>query len=102
MRTNYVAAKRIPDFLAFAQENGFSDTGAGIVTDDPKTFFIMRAQLRDSKAAFTTKVWAAEAEEVLLSAHPVAGDWYPAQRSNPNFSVSIVDPDPSHLKSQKN
>lgn len=97
MRTNYAAVRRIPDFLAFAQENGFSDTGAVIVTDDPKTFFIMRAQLRDSKATFTTKVWAAEAEEVLLSAHPVVVDWYPAQRSNSNFSVSIVDRDASQL-----
>lgn len=96
-RTNYGAVKRIPDFLAFATENGFSDTGAVIVTDDPKTFFILRAQLRASKVAFTTKVWAAEAEEVLLSAHPVAADWHPAQRSNSNFSVSIVDRDASQL-----
>jgi hypothetical protein len=97
MRTNYDAVKRIPDFLRFTQENGFSSSGAVIVTDDPKTFFILRAQLRDSKAAFTTKVWAAEAEEVLLSTRPVAPDWHPAQRSNSNFSVSIVDRDASQL-----
>lgn len=97
MRTNYAAVKRIPDFLAFAQENGFSDTGSVIVTDDPKAFFILRAQLRDSKVAFTSKVWAVEAKEVLLSAHPVAADWFPAQRSNSNFSVSIVDRDASQL-----
>ena len=36
-RTNYAAANRIPDFLSFARENGFSDAGAVIVTDDPKT-----------------------------------------------------------------
>ncbi len=97
MRTNYAAIKRIPDFLAFARENGFSDTGAVIVTDDPKTFFILRKQLRDSKLAFTMKVLAAEAEEVLLSAHPVAANWQPTQRSNSNFSVSIVDRDASQL-----
>lgn len=97
MRTNYAAVKRIPDFLSFAQENGFSDTGAIIVTDDPKTFFILRAQFRDSGGAFSTRVWAAEAEEVLLAAHPVAADWRPAQRSNSNFSVSIVDRDASQL-----
>jgi len=97
MRTSYAAVKRIPDFLAFARENGIPDTGAVIVTDDPKTFFILRAQLRDTKAEFTMKVWAAEAEEVLLSAHPVAADWHPAQRSNSNFSVSIVDRDASQL-----
>lgn len=97
MRTSYAAVKRIHDFLPFARKNGFSDTGAVIITDDPKTFFIFRAQLRDAKAEFTTKVWAAEAEEVLFSAHPVAGDWHPAQRSNSNFSVSIVDRDASQL-----
>jgi hypothetical protein len=97
VRTNYAAVKRIPDFLAFTKENGFSDVGAVIMTDDPKTFFILRAQLHSSKAAFTTKVWAAEAEDVLLSAHPVAADWHPDQRSNSNFSVSIVDQDASQL-----
>jgi len=96
-RTNYAAVKRIPDFLSFARENGCSDTGAVIVTDDPKTFFILRAQLRDSKVPFSTKVWAAEVEEAVFSAHPVAADWHPAQRSNSNFSVSIVDRDASQL-----
>jgi hypothetical protein len=97
MRTNYAAVKRIPDFLAFTRESGFSNLGAVVVTDDPKTFFILRAQLQGSKTAFTTKVWAAEAEDVLLSAHPVAAEWHPAQRSNSNFSVSIVDRDASQL-----
>ncbi|WP_171020431.1 hypothetical protein [Cupriavidus sp. 2SB] len=96
-RTNYAAVNGIPDFLLFARENGFSDAGAVIVTDDPKTFFIIRGQLRDSKIPFSTRVWAAEAEDVLLSAHPVAEDWHPAQRSNSNFSVSIVDRDASQL-----
>lgn len=96
-RTNYTSVKRIPDFLSFAREHGFSDTGAVIVTDDPKTYFVLRSQLRDSKIAFSTNVWAAEAEEALLSAHPVAADWHPAQRSNSNFSVSIVDRDASQL-----
>jgi hypothetical protein len=96
-RMNYSAVKRIPDFLSFARENGLADTGAVIVTDEPKTFFILRAQLRELKVSFSTKVWAAEAEEVLLSAHPVDPDWQPAQRSNSNFSVSIVDRDASQL-----
>lgn len=96
-RTSYAAVKRIPDFLLFARENGFSDTGAVIMTDDPKTFFVLRAQLHASKVSFSTKIWAAEAEEVLLAAHPVAADWHPAQRSNSNFSVSIVDRDASQL-----
>lgn len=96
-RTNYAAVKRIPEFLSFARENGFSDTGSVVVTDDPKTFFILRGQLRESVDALSTRVWAAESEEVLLSAHPVAADWQPAQRSNSNFSVSIVDRDASQL-----
>ncbi|MCL4644633.1 hypothetical protein L0Y81_26230 [Burkholderia multivorans] len=96
-RTNYAAVKRIPDFLSFARESGFSDKGAVIVTDDPKTFFALRAQLGESKVTLSTKVWAAEAEEALLSAHPVAPDWNPAQRNNSNFSVSIVDRDASQL-----
>jgi hypothetical protein len=95
--TNYSAVKRIPDFLFFARENGFRDTGAVIVTDDPKAFFVLRAQLYQSKLTLATKVWAAEADDVLLSAHAVAQDWQPAQRSNSNFSISIVDRDASQL-----
>ncbi len=96
-RVNYAAVDRIPNLLSFARENGFSDAGAVIVTDDPKTFFILRPQLRDAVDTFKTKVWAAESDEVLLSAHPVAPDWQPAQRSNSNFNVSIVDRDASQL-----
>ena len=95
--TNYSAVKRIPDFLLFASQNGFKDAGKVIVTDDPKTFFVLRAKLNESRLTFTTKVWAAEADDVLLTTHPVASDWQPAQRSNSNFSVSIVDRDASQI-----
>jgi len=95
--TNYSAVKRIPDFLLFSRTNGFADTGAVIVTDDPKTFFVLRSQLHESKLTFSTKLWAAEADDVLMSAHPVVPDWRPAQRSNSNFNVSIVDRDASQL-----
>jgi hypothetical protein len=96
-QTNYSAVKRIPDFLLFARENGFGDTGVVVVTDDPKSFFVLRAQLYDLKLVPTWKVWAAEAYDILLSASPVSPDWKPAQRSNSNFSVSIVDRDASQL-----
>ncbi len=96
-RTNHTAVKKIPDFLSFARAHGFSDTGAVIVTNDPKSFFVLRAKLYESGTKFTTRVWAAEADEVLFSAHPVADDWHPAQRSNSNFSVSIVDRDASQV-----
>lgn len=98
-RTNYSAVKRIPDFLVFARESGLAETGAVIVTDDPKTFFIMRAQLHDLKVSFSTKVYAAEAEpeEALLAPHPCPPGWVPTQRSNSNFNVSIVDRDASQV-----
>lgn len=96
-RTNYAAVKRIPSFLSLAHENECSDMGAVIVTDDPKTFFILRAQLHESKVTFTSKVWAAEADETLLATHPVAPDWRPVQRNNSNFAVSVVDRDASQL-----
>lgn len=96
-RTNYAVVNRIPDFLSCARESGFSGTGAVIVTDDPKTFFFLRAEINSAGVALQTKVWAAESEEVLLSAHPVAADWQPAMRSNSNFSVSIVDRDASQI-----
>lgn len=96
-QTNYSAVKRIPDFLLFARENGLGDTGVVVVTDDPKTFFVLRAQFHALKLAPATKVWAAEAENVLLSANPVGADWSPAQRSNSNFTVSIVDRDASQV-----
>lgn len=97
LRTNYSAVKRIPGILVFARENGFEDTGSVIATDDPKSFFILRKQLYDLNLTFSTKVWAAEADDGLLSANPVPVDWHPVQRSNSNFSVSIVDRDASQL-----
>ncbi len=96
-QANFSAVKRIPDFLLFARESGFADTGAVIVTDDPKTFFVLRAQLLESKLAPATKVWAAEGNDVLLSASPVAHDWSPAQRSNSSFIVGIIDRDASQV-----
>ncbi|MCV2217733.1 hypothetical protein [Thauera sp. Sel9] len=97
LHTDDSAVRRILDFLLFARENGFADTGAVVVTDDPKTFFILRKQFHGFNPTFSTKVWAAEADGSLLSAHPVPSNWEPAQRSNANFSVSIVDRDASQL-----
>lgn len=96
-RTNYASVIKIPDFLSIARRSGFHETGAVIVTDDPKTFFLLRAQLRDGVGTLSTKVWAAECEDMLLSSDPVPLDWQPVQRSNSNFSVSIVDRDASQV-----
>src|SRR5262249_31027789 len=95
--TNYNAVKRIPDFLQLAREEGLRDVGVVAVTDDPRTFFTLRAQLYELKLGFNTHVWAAEAEEPLLSRKPCPDDWRPEVRSNSNFSVGIVDRDASQV-----
>ena len=95
--TSYSAVKRIPDFLRYAYDNGYDSTGAVIVTDDPKTFFMLRARLNELKLSPKTKVWAAEADETILSTQPVPADWKPEQKSNANFSVGIVDRDASQV-----
>jgi hypothetical protein len=97
IRTNHVSVKRIQDLLLAAHENGLSNAGSVIVTDDPRTFFVLRAQLKSLKLTFSTKEWAAESEDVLLSPQPAAIGWQPVVRSNSNFSVSIVDRDASQV-----
>jgi hypothetical protein len=94
-RTDYTSVKRIPEFLSYARESDFPDTGAVVVTDDPKTFFILSARL--PRAGISQQVYAAESEDALLSSHPRPADWQPALRSLPNFSVSIVDRDASQV-----
>lgn len=96
-RTNYSAVKQIPEFLRCSRECGFDDIGTVVVTDDPKTFFVLRAQLHGMKMAASTNIWAAEADDSLLSARPVSACWKPTLRSNANFSVGIVDRDASQL-----
>lgn len=97
MQTNYAAVKRIPDFLEFSRGNGLAEAGAVVVTDDPKTYFVMRAQLSSLRLSLKTFVYAAEANKVLLSPEPVSDDWKPEVRSNSNFNIDIVDRDASHL-----
>ncbi|MBB6187573.1 hypothetical protein [Rhodanobacter sp. MP7CTX1] len=97
LQTNYNAVSRIPDFLQASFQNGLSDVGAVIVTDDPKTFFVLRARLLGLKLPPVTKVWLAEAQDSLLSANPVDEAWRADQRSNSNFKVSIVDRDASQV-----
>ena len=96
-RTNFSAVKRIPDFLKFARDNGYSDVGVVVVTDDPQRYFALQAALNQHRIAFKATALAAEGEEVILARHPLALHWQPAQRSNSNFSVSIVDRDASQL-----
>jgi hypothetical protein len=94
-QTNYRAVRRIPEFLRYAADNGYQNEGAVIITDDPTIFFVLRARLHELKLNPKSQIWAAEAEEAVLSANAVPVDWKPEQRSNANFSVSIVDRDAS-------
>lgn len=94
---DYNAVRKIPEFLRYARNNGFSNQGALIVTDDPKTYFILRARLEELKLAVRTHVWAAEAEQSVLCTSAVAADWKPAQKSNANFNATIVDRDASSV-----
>lgn len=96
-QTNYASVKKIPEFLIFARDNGLSSCGAVVVTDDPKSFFALRAQLSGAKLRFSTRVWAAEGEDAILSSTAHAYDWKPTQRSNSHFSVGIVDRDASQV-----
>ncbi len=96
-KTNYDAVKRIPDMLLFARENGLSKSGSVIVTDDPKVFFDLDFRLKKLQLTINKKTWAAESEDSLLSTHPVDANWRPENRSNSNFSISIVDRDASKI-----
>lgn len=97
IQTNYNAVKHIPQFLGCALRGSLGAAGAVVVTDDPKTFFVLRAQLYGLKLAPVTKVWVAEASDGLLSVAPVNNEWKPEQRSNSNFKVGIVDRDASQI-----
>ncbi|MCU7926834.1 MAG: hypothetical protein KZQ97_10375 [Candidatus Thiodiazotropha sp. (ex Dulcina madagascariensis)] len=94
---NHSSVMRIPDFLNVAIKNGYGNTGAVVVADDPKTFFLLRAQLNKLKLNHKTKVWAAEADESILSTQTLPAGWKPKQKSNANFQVGIVDRDASQV-----
>lgn len=94
---SYNAVWRIPDFLRYARENGYQDVGAVVITDDPKTFFVMRTRLNDFKLKPNVYVYAAEGDDAVLSTNVVPSDWKPEQRPDANFSVSIVDCDASKV-----
>lgn len=97
LSTNYAAVKNIPPFIKAARENGLGESGAVVVTDDPKTYFALRARLLELKIEHSTRVWAAEGDSVLLASKPVADTWKPPQRSNSNFTVHIVDHEASQV-----
>lgn len=95
--TNYRAVRRIPEFIRCARDNGYQNIGTLIVTDDPKTFFVIRARLSELKLSLNSQVWAAESNAPILSVNALPLDWKPELRSNANFSVGIVDRDASQV-----
>lgn len=94
---SYNAVRRIPDFLRYARDNGYQDIGSVVITDDPKTFFVLRTRLNEFKLKPNIYIYAAEGDDGVLSAKVVPADWKPEQRPNVNFSVSIVDCDASKV-----
>ncbi len=96
-RRNFKAVSQIVPFLACARDAGQTQPGAVILADDPKTFFILRAQLRERGLSLQEHVWAGEAEDALLSADPLPADWVPEPKSNANVAVAIVDRDAASL-----
>ncbi len=93
------AVRRIPEFLKFASENGYDSAGSVVITDDPKTFFVMRARLAELKPDMKHKVWAAEGDKAILSENPVPVGWSPEQRPNTIFKIAIIDAEASKIAS---
>ncbi len=96
-RSNYNAVRRIPEFLDHVRNRFYRSVGAAIVTDDPKTFFVLRARLAEMHVQFEAKVYAGEGTDVLVSSNAMPSDWKPELRSNSNFLVSIVDRDAASI-----
>lgn len=90
-RTNAHAVRRIPDVLKDYLEAQSSAAGALIISDDPRTFFVLRAGLSNLRIGIKEYVWAGEGEDALLSPDPVADDWAPAIRDNARCRIAIVD-----------
>ena len=95
-RHDHRSVGAIPELVQYLDENGLK-IGSVIVSDDPKTYFILRSRLVEKKTGFQTHVWAAEADDAVLSPDPVPSEWKPDIRSNSNFSVGIVDRDASGI-----
>ena len=96
-KSNQNAVRRIPEFLQASREHGLGDSGAVLVTDDPRTFLALRARLSEMRLSFQETVWAAEADQALLSETPQVDGGTPEVRSNANCRVAIVDRDATEV-----
>lgn len=96
-RSSYNAVRRIPEFLDHVRNRFYRSVGGAIITDDPKTFFVLRARLAEMHVRFEAKVYAGEGADVLVSPNPMPSDWKPELRSNSNFYVGIVDRDAASI-----
>jgi hypothetical protein len=69
-RSNYNAVRRIPEFLDQARAQLGSKIGAAVITDDPRTFFALRAQLARRPSAFSLTYSVAFAARASREASP--------------------------------
>jgi len=96
-RSNFSAVHRIPEFLRLSRESNLKDCGAVVITDDPRTFLILRSKLADMHINCQNHVRAAESNDALLSPNPFSDDWQPDLRSNANCKIGIVDRDAADI-----
>lgn len=92
-RSNFSAVHRIPEFIRLSRESALAECGTVVVTDDPRTFLILRSKLADMHIDCRHHVRAAEGADTLFSPDPRSDDWQPALRSNANCKIGIVDRD---------
>ncbi len=96
-QSSFGSVQRIPELLRFAMDNGYQACGSLVITDDPRSFFSLRARLAELRIAFTTKVLAAEGEQAILATNALPDGWQPAQRTLAYCTASIVDRDASQV-----
>jgi hypothetical protein len=96
-KSNPNAVRRIPEFIQASREHGMGGSGAVVVTDDPRTFFALRIRFSEMRSPFRETVWAAEANQALLTETPRHDGFKPELRSNANCRVAIVDRDAAEV-----
>jgi hypothetical protein len=87
------SVRRIPNVLEDAREARGDGLGALIVTDDPTTYLVLRAEFKRAGLEVDSGVLAAEAAwpDALASPAPRPTDWVPPERDSTNFKLMILD-----------
>ncbi|HXV84265.1 MAG TPA: hypothetical protein VEG60_30820 [Candidatus Binatia bacterium] len=85
----------VPEVIDEIHEHWNSPPGYLIVTDDPKTYFILRKQLVEriegDQGAVVCDSIVSVREDFGLSAAPFPIDWVPPAVSNKHFHVGVLD-----------